>query len=223
MIRPSFILCEALQREQFSSSPETLIVQSSLSLHDINSYSTFHPPTQANIFLSKSSDNIDALSSQDIIVGTILAFTLAFGYSYLNGQSSSTNFVSWGSQSQLPLSNSSGTGNSTLFNETNWKEMSKRENYILYNTRIRDMQALSTSKTKMVANRSDDSSDTNNNNPSREKRVVFVALLALFLPIFCIEIFFALSRQFVCEVRLFDVGLEGDLAERFCSPISLEK
>ena len=231
--RPSsFIVCEPLQGGQFSSSrrlhhPETLTVQSSLSLHDTNFYSNFHPTTQASIFLSKSSD-VDVLSTQDIIVGTILAFILAFGYSYLNGQSSSTNFVLWGSQSSqiTPLSNSTGvvSSSSTVFNETNWKEISKTENYILYNTRIRDMQALSTSKTKMVANRSDNSSDiTNNNNSSRQNKVVFVALLALFLPIFCIEIFFALSRKFICEGGLFDGGFQGaNIAERFCSPISLE-
>eukprot|EP00584_Thalassiosira_punctigera_P020380 CAMPEP_0172557344 /NCGR_PEP_ID=MMETSP1067-20121228/72697_1 /TAXON_ID=265564 ORGANISM="Thalassiosira punctigera, Strain Tpunct2005C2" /NCGR_SAMPLE_ID=MMETSP1067 /ASSEMBLY_ACC=CAM_ASM_000444 /LENGTH=147 /DNA_ID=CAMNT_0013346403 /DNA_START=55 /DNA_END=495 /DNA_ORIENTATION=+ len=40
------------------------------------------------------------LGTDDIVIGTILAFVLAFSYSFLNGQSSSTSFVSWPSQAE---------------------------------------------------------------------------------------------------------------------------
>ena len=88
----------------------------------------------------------EVLSTQDIVVGTILAFILAFSYSYLNGQSSSSSFVSWQSQldrdinasASTSISSSSDiTGEEKVFNSENWKEMSREENYVLYNTRIR--------------------------------------------------------------------------------------
>ena len=166
--------------------------------------------------LLSSTNDADVLSTQDIVIGTILAFALAFGYTYLNGQSSSSNFVSWSSQageirtddtpSMSTLYNTTSI-NSTVFNETNWKEMSRRENYILYNTRIR----------RKKEGRED--AQNKNNPPSRENKLVLVALLALFLPIFSIEIFFALSRQFLCEGGLFGGNNgAGELAERLCSP-----
>jgi uncharacterized integral membrane protein len=167
------------------------------------------------------SSNTDALSTQDIVIGTILAFILALGYSYLNGQSSSTNFVSW--QSQPPLGIVNGTSkmeslderdiNSRVFNETSWKEISRKEHYVLYNTRIREKQ----SPVKNASTRIDSSSDINSK--QRENKLILFALLALFLPIFFIEIFFALSRQFICEGGWFGGNFEGDLAERLCSPI----
>jgi hypothetical protein len=41
-----------------------------------------------------------------------------------------------------------------------------------------------------------------------------VALLALFVPIFSVEFFFALSRQFMCEM-----GMGGiDVVQKLCSP-----
>ena len=92
----------------------------------------------------------DVLSTQDIVVGTIIAFILAFGYSYLNGQSSSTSFVSWPSQSNnenftledvvdisMEPSDVDLGSDERTFNADNWKEMSREENYILYNTKIR--------------------------------------------------------------------------------------
>lgn len=166
------------------------------------------------------SSNTDALSTQDIVIGTILAFILALGYSYLNGQSSSTNFVSW--QSQPPLSIVNGTSeieslderdiNSRVFNETSWKEISRKENYVLYNTRIREKQS-------PVKNASTRDSSSDINSKQRENKLIVFALLTLFLPIFFIEIFFALSRQFICEGGWFGGDFGGDLAERFCSPI----
>ena len=85
----------------------------------------------------------DVLSTQDIVVGTILALVLAFGYSFLNGQSSSTSFISWPSQSgdrndaQDISSPKSNVVDDKVFNEQSWEEMSREENYVLYNTKIR--------------------------------------------------------------------------------------
>ena len=173
--------------------------------------------------LTLSVSDVEVLSPQDIIIGTFLALILAFGYSYLNGQSSSTDFVSWRSgpqtnnkvsESEVVLLEEAAVRNSTVFNETNWKEMSREENYVLYNTRIRKKKSIMSKLNKDAETGSHSST-----NQSRENKLVVIALLALFLPIFSIEIFFALSRQFLCEGGLF-VGMSGgDLADRLCSPI----
>ena len=80
------------------------------------------------------------------------------------------------------------------------KLVEKRIN-VLYNSRIRQSQ------TKIQSN------------PARRKKenkLILVALLILFVPIFSIELFFALSRQFVCEM-----GLGGlDAIHKLCSPIT---
>jgi len=167
--------------------------------------------------ISASSTDAEVLSSQDILVGTILAFILAFGYSYLNGQSSSTSFVSWRSHQQLSYADDasellSDETKSTVFNETNWKEMSRTENYILYNTRIREKQQSNQTP----------QSESKDGSSRGENKMVFVALLALFIPIFSIEMFFALSRQFLCEGGLFSEDIAGEFAERLCSPIQRE-
>jgi multisubunit Na+/H+ antiporter MnhB subunit len=160
------------------------------------------------------------LSTQDITIGAIIAFLVAFIYSYLNGQSSSTNFVSWRSIPQLndttsgllvDNDNVATGGNSTVFNETNWKEMSRTENYILYNTRIREKRR-APSTSQVLSNKTN----------SRENKMILVALLALFIPIFSIELFFALSRQFICEGGLFG-SLGGEMAEKMCSPIIFKR
>ena len=180
---------------------------------------TYHLPDQLSL---TSVSNAEVLSSQDIIIGTFLAFILAFGYSYLNGQSTSSDFVSWRSgpqtnnkvqKSVMAPSEEAALSNSTVFNETNWKEMSREENYILYNTRIRKKKS-SMSKVSTVKDTASDSSMN-----TRENKLVVIALLAVFLPIFSIEIFFALSRQFLCEGGLFGGTFGVDLADRLCSPI----
>ena len=71
----------------------------------------------------------DILSTEDIVVGTVLAFILAFGYSFLNGQSSSTSFVSWPDQSRNKNdtfdTGSDEEDDKVFFNSDNWKEMSR--------------------------------------------------------------------------------------------------
>mmetsp|Transcript_11453 Transcript_11453/g.20585 ORF Transcript_11453/g.20585 Transcript_11453/m.20585 type:complete len:236 (+) Transcript_11453:132-839(+) len=166
------------------------------------------------------SNNLDlpeldpVLSTEDIVIGTVLAFVLAFGWSFLNGQSSSTSFVSWPSQTSN-RKDEFGTDNpvqvqdsdfedSKVFDEDNWKEMSREENYVLYNTKIRQ---------KINPERRRD--DIGNKKESKENKLVLVALLVLFVPIFSVEFFFALSRQFMCEM-----GPEsGELVQKLCSPV----
>ena len=149
----------------------------------------------------------DILSTQDIVNGAILACALAIGYSYLNGQSSTSNFVSWPNQKQYDDDDSlfidpSVQGNDNkIFNADDWREMSKKENYILYSTKIRRRSG---SSIKSVGNDID----------KRENNMTLVALLLLFVPIFSVEFFFALSRQFMC-----DMGNES-VAIRLCSSVS---
>ena len=148
----------------------------------------------------------DILSTQDIVNGAILACALAIGYSYLNGQSSTSSFVSWPNQKQYDDDDSlfidpSVQGNDTkIFNADDWREMSKKENYILYSTKIRRQF----SGIKSVGNDID----------KRENKMTLVALLLLFVPIFSVEFFFALSRQFMCGM-----GNEG-VAIRLCSSVT---
>lgn len=149
----------------------------------------------------------DVLSTQDIVVGTILAFILAFGWSFLNGQSSSTSFVSWPSQSN----NENGTldvdttiqgddKTDKTFNAENWKEISREENYVLYNTKIRQK---TNPENRPIPNVN-----------KKENMLILVGLLVLFVPIFSVEFFFALSRLFICEM-----GMEGELVQKMCSPL----
>ena len=151
----------------------------------------------------------DALSTEDIIVGTILAFVLAFTYSYLNGQSSSTSFVSWGNQIQKNEDSfesvETTSDDERVFDAKNWKDISREENYVLYNTRI---------KSKL------NTKQQNANNAKVDKienKLVLVSLLALFVPIFSVEFFFALSRQFLCEIG--DPSDRVEFVQKLCSPV----
>ena len=150
----------------------------------------------------------DALSTEDIVVGTILAFVLAFTYSYLNGQSSSTSFVSWGNQIQKnedPFESiETASDDERVFDAKNWKDISREENYVLYNTRIK-----SKLNTQQTAN--------NTKVDKTENKLVLVALLALFVPIFSVEFFFALSRQFLCEIG--DPSDRVEFVQKLCSPV----
>ena len=163
---------------------------------------------------STSADVVaDALSTQDIIVGSIIAVILAFGYSYLNGQSSSSNFVSWSSQTnkeekllaEVETTTTTTTDDDNVFDATEWKDISREENYVLYNTRI---------KSSLQQQRQ-------SNNPKLQRKTenkwVLVALLALFVPIFSVEFFFALSRQFLCEIG--DPSDRIEVVQKLCSPV----
>ena len=160
-------------------------------------------------FLENSSITSDVLSTQDIFDGAIIACVLAFGYSFLNGQSSSSSFVSWPSESKkrndiVSIDKTSeefaGGGDDRTFNADDWKEMSREENYVLYNTKIRQRSIAENAPIRTI--------------DRIENKLVLVALLALFVPIFSVEFFFALSRQFMCEM-----GMGGiDVVQKLCSP-----
>jgi hypothetical protein len=150
--------------------------------------------SHGTIVTSSATTTSDVLSTQDIVDGTVIALLLAFGYSFLNGQSSSSTFISWPSESKqssdLPSFDLDSTvlgdnDMSKVFDADNWKEMSREENYVLYNTKIRRR------RTKL------DNSTSIRPIDNKENRLVLVALLVLFVPIFSIEFFFALSRQFI--------------------------
>jgi hypothetical protein len=173
----------------------------------------------------------DALSSQDIGVGIIMALLLAALASFLQGQSSTSsfpNFVLWlrdnndndegkdtpaavGNASLVPLPASNDNydvnnaiimlqprSNTILFNATNWKEMSRPENYIWYsNPNLRaNIKRPKVQKSKFAKN-------------DQKNRLALFALVILFIPIFGAELFLALSRQFLCD------GWAPD----FCAPI----
>lgn len=190
----------------------------------------------------------EVLSTSDILVGATLAVALAFGWSFLNGQSSSSNFISWRSQLDGDIGSrdnaeaNTARGSSTakravgeerigydgdgvadrdtsdpkVFNAENWKEMSREENYVLYNTRVREGVRERKADRVVVATEGDNEGDaaTVSGLPS-EKKWVLVALLVLFVPIFSVEFFFALSRQFMCGG---DPLNQSEWAQILCSP-----
>ncbi|CAB9511435.1 expressed unknown protein [Seminavis robusta] len=179
---------------------------------------------------------VDALSTQDIGVGIILAVLLAALAVFLQEQSRSSfpNMVLWATRDStdngtpkdafmeaddddaetiISLSsnnatagvenatnNSNTTSGNIVFNGTNWSEMSRPENYIWYSRSITD----------------NDSKKSTRQSMSWDNRIALWALVALFVPIFGVELFLALSRQFVCES-----GSSGSLAwaQDFCAPI----
>lgn len=118
------------------------------------------------------------LSSEDIGVGVIIALSLVLLSSYLQNRSR---------DNTADLDDNPDESDSVVFGADAWKDISKPENYVLYNTRVRNKSEnpkLSLPPTG-GAFRS-------------EKRVVVLALLVLFVPIFSFEFFLALSRQIVC-------------------------
>ncbi len=93
-----------------------------------------------------------------------------------------------------------GNRNGRNFNADDWKEISREENYILYRTKIRQRSDVDTNTPNLKID-------------NEENKLVLVALLALFVPIFSVEFFFALSRQFMCEM-----SLGGGIFQKLCSP-----
>ena len=153
--------------------------------------------------LSISSDSADnILSNQDLIDGTFIAVLLAFMFSYLNGRTpSSSNVKLWPNdraatdllnpdvllETRLNSTESAGI---SVFDANDWKEAGKAENYILYTNKIR--------KDKIRKEREPNESLSDSKAFQKENRLALIALLVLFVPIFSVEFFFALSRQFVC-------------------------
>jgi hypothetical protein len=165
------------------------------------------------------------LSSEDIFIGLILGFILAFTASFLQGRNSQSDFVLWekddpSSSSSSPLqantatsSSASNDGNDNkapdkspvVFDGDSWKEMSRPENYIYYKRNLGKKQPAEDRPAEQNAG----------------KTWVVVALLALFVPIFSIEFFFALSRQVVCGSGGNGPLSLSEFAQFLCSPVQV--
>eukprot|EP00554_Chaetoceros_debilis_P016199 CAMPEP_0194123822 /NCGR_PEP_ID=MMETSP0150-20130528/56104_1 /TAXON_ID=122233 /ORGANISM="Chaetoceros debilis, Strain MM31A-1" /LENGTH=241 /DNA_ID=CAMNT_0038817247 /DNA_START=31 /DNA_END=753 /DNA_ORIENTATION=- len=143
----------------------------------------------------------DVLSNSDLFSGTIIAFLLAFLFSFLNGRTpSSSNIKLWrsarnpqnefktGDLGSSVTTDEDDNGNMKKFDGDAWKEISRPENYALYTNKLRKNV-----KQDQVENKSESKSTT-----SMENKLVLISLLVLFVPIFSVELFFALSRQFIC-------------------------
>jgi len=135
-----------------------------------------------------------ALEYQDLLDGTILAFVLAFSYSYLNRNAS--NVVLWKQDEEEDEDLKEREINRTVFNEEAWKDISRPENYVYFNKR-------------------QSSQGTPDIIGKKENRKVLIALLILFTPLFSAEFFFALSRQFLCGGDAFS---QSDIQAYLCSP-----
>lgn len=174
-------------------------------------------------------------STEDIVVGLILGILLALMTSFLQGRRSQNDFVLWNknesgedmkitstlapSADEIELEfatnattilETSTTSDQSVLQESrsavvfdgdDWKEMSRLENYVYY-------------KRNLNKKKDDPSSEQKD-----EQKWVIVALLALFVPIFSVEFFFALSRQVLCGGG--DNGLLSSLeaAQFLCSPV----
>eukprot|EP00980_Cylindrotheca_fusiformis_P021907 scaffold8747_cov96-Cylindrotheca_fusiformis.AAC.2 len=171
-------------------------------------------------------DDGGVLSTEDIVVGVILALLLAFLASFLQGRGSqSDSYVLWQEEREKKCSSSSASDrtddtnaepfdaasndakdnrdSNLVFDGDSWKEMSRPENYILFK------RNLGKKKKKEFGN-------INNG----EQTGVIVALLLLFVPIFSIEFFFALSRQVFCGSGGNGLLSQSEFAQFLCSPVS---
>jgi hypothetical protein len=149
--------------------------------------------------MNLQSSPTDVLSTEDIVVGAVLAVVLAFCGSFLQGRRAQNDFVLWEkAPKEMDSSNVTQTDR-VVFDADSWKEMSRPDNYMLYN------------KNKLEEKKS--ASDSFR----VEQAWVVIALLALFVPLFSVEFFFGLSRQFICGG---DPLSQSDLAFELCSPHS---
>jgi hypothetical protein len=93
----------------------------------------------------------------------------------------------WGNNFETTNQTSSfvNTTNNLVFDANDWIEISKPENYVPYSNKLRQsrLKSMSPSNTKALG---------------KEKGIVLFLLIALFIPTFSLELFFALSRQFIC-------------------------
>ena len=143
-----------------------------------------------------NNDFDSVLSNTDIAVGVVLALLLAALATFLQNQRSQNDFDLGQpeplrqemdeSKAKRAVPNNNNN-NTTSFNTTtstfeDWKEMSKPENYIWYNTKLRQRKSAEASSFSL------------------EQRWVLIALIILFAPIFSFEFFLTISRQIICLV-----------------------
>ena len=146
---------------------------------------------------------LDVLSTSDIVVGAMLAIALAFTASFLQGQRSQNDFVLWEKDDLDGLNNNNPQEENVVFDGESWKEISRPDNYILYRRKLKEREK------KRKENRSF----------QVEQAWVVLALLVLFVPIFSVEFFFALSRQVICGANPIN---QSDWGHFLCSPAMVE-
>ena len=176
--------------------------------------------TQYDPIISSSSSSIDnVLETSDIIIGIILAFMLAFLASFLQGRRNQNDFVLGEIQPEgeedvekdgsRDDSNSTTASSVKIFDGDSWNEVSDPNNYILYQGKLRDRDRIRQEEKK------------NSTTIPVERTWVLIALLALFLPIFSVEFFFALSRQLICGTAATSTEQLSDFANNLCSPAQM--
>ena len=171
--------------------------------------------SRARMTLWSGTTNIEngILSNEDIFIGTILALGIAFLFSFLQGRSpSSSNIILWkDTPNESDMTNiaiddpmsldfeeyDNEISKTKVFDGDMWKEMSRPENYAVYN---REVSQLSEDESKPERRNLSTSQLNGQQNPGgkKENKLVLISLLILFVPIFSVEFFFALSRQFIC-------------------------
>jgi hypothetical protein len=133
--------------------------------------------TTTSLSSSSGTDLDSVLSNTDLVVGIVLACLLAALASFLQSQRShNSDFVV--APPPVRPSSSTNTTNTTTFDD--WQEMAQPDNYILYQTRLRQPPQ----KKKAVA----------------ESHWILIALLLLFVPIFSVEFALAAGRPLVCAL-----------------------
>jgi len=152
----------------------------------------------SSIVLLNALDPDDILSKEDIIIGTVLGFALAFLWSFIQRRQSDTNIVLWRQDSDEETDRSTPSKSTTTFDADDWREISREENYVFFNTKVRK-QIAGQDKPKSL---------------KHGQKWVLVALMALFVPIFSFEIFLALSRGLLCD----DLLSDWDMAQVLCAP-----
>ena len=160
---------------------------------------------QQSTILYSVTEPVDVLTTSDLFYGTIIAFLLAFTASFLQGRRNQDDF----DLGEFGVNELDKDGiRESLSNETivfdSWKEISRPDNYIFYKRRSqgKELQDIPGSPSFQI-----------------ERAWVVLALLALFIPIFSVEFFFALSRQIICGGDLMN---QSDWAELLCSPAVLD-
>lgn len=139
-------------------------------IHRHTSVSVRDGYSRAQYTIQTKAAMIDVLSTRDLVDGSLLAFSLAAFFSVLQQRRR---------PNDTPTMKNDETEHGNVFNAVAWKEMSRPENYVYYNSKLREMSS-----------RKDE--------PKQEKKWILISLLVLFVPIFSVEFFLALSRQVLC-------------------------
>ncbi len=161
---------------------------------------------RSSTLLCDSSAPVDVLGASDIINGTLIALVLAFTASFLQGRRNRDDFR----LPEIAIQNTTSSAidgdddgslqsDTTTFDAESWKEISQPESYVFFKQKLRERESKASSGSSFGS----------------ERKWVLFALLALFVPIFSIEFFFALSRQVICGG---DPMNQSDLSEFLCSP-----